>query len=240
MSYEHESKRAEQVKPRGKRLWLKKARAAVLLVGLATLAASGDDRTESASDPDKAASLITLQHTWAKAMYSLAGDARLAALGELAETSRTALATRAGNAEWQIWHGIITSTLAGEGGGLSALTLVREARAALETAIELDESALQGAAYTSLGALYHKVPGWPIAFGSDKKARRLLKLGHQFNPTGIDANYFLGEFLFNKGQHEEARTYLEAALGAAARPARPLADSGRRAEINALLARLSD
>ena len=32
-------------------------------------------------------------------------------------------------------------------------------------------SASDAAAYNALGMLYHKVPGWPISFGSNKKAR---------------------------------------------------------------------
>ena len=53
---------------------------------------------------------------------------------------------------------------------------------------------------TSLGTLYYKVPGWPIGFGSDKKAREYLAKALDLNPTGIDPNYFMGEFLFDAGR----------------------------------------
>jgi len=137
-----------------------------------------------------------------------------------------------------IWHGIIVSSYAGEKGGLGALGLVKEARGSLQHALEIDPTALQGSAHTSLGSLYYKVPGWPIGFGSDKEARRHLEAALAINPGGIDPNYFMGEFLFEEGDFEQARHYLETALAAPPRPQRKLADSGRRGEIRTLLARL--
>lgn len=184
-------------------------------------------------------SVTKLQTRWADATYGPPGKPRVTALEEILAEARVAVAEQPEIAPVHIWHGIVASSLAGEDGGLGALGLVREARKAFTAAIELDEQALSGAAYTSLGALYHKVPGWPIAFGSDKKARRYLELGWQFNPQGIDANYFLGEFLLDEGDAEAARRYLEAALAAPDRTGRESADVGRRAEVRALLAQIA-
>ncbi len=50
------------------------------------------------------------------------------------------------------------STYAGAKGGLGALSLAKKSRAVLESALMIDDQALQGSAYTSLGALYAKVP----------------------------------------------------------------------------------
>ena len=69
------------------------------------------------------------------------------------------------------------SSLAGEKGGMGALSLVKQARADFEAALKLDPRALDGAAYTSLGALYYQVPGWPLGFGDDDQARQMLKKG---------------------------------------------------------------
>ena len=33
----------------------------------------------------------------------------------------------------------------------------------------------RGSAYTSLGTLYFKVPGWPVGFGDEEKAEELLR-----------------------------------------------------------------
>jgi Tfp pilus assembly protein PilF len=99
----------------------------------------------------------------------------------------------------------------------------------------LDADALQGSAYTSLGALYFNVPGWPIGFGNHDKAEELLKHALEINPNGIDTNYFYGTFLIADKRYAEARVYLEKAQSSPARPGRALADSGRQREIREAL-----
>ncbi len=181
-----------------------------------------------------------LQSRWAQAMYVQKGDAKTASFEQLAESARALARSNADDPAALIWQGIVLSTFAGEKGGLGALGLVKEARASLEAALKLDPTALDGSAYTSLGSLYYKVPGWPIGFGSDKKARKHLEKALELNPNGIDANFFMGEFLLEQGEEQQARTYLQKALAAPDRPSRPIADAGRREEIQALLARLED
>ena len=98
--------------------------------------------------------------------------------------------------------------------------------------------ALDGSAYTSLGSLYYQVPGWPIGFGDDKKARELIATALTLNPDGIDPNYFLGDFLYRQRDYDGARKALERALKAPPRPDRPLGDEGRRREIQELMVKL--
>jgi len=179
-----------------------------------------------------------LQDTWAEIMYHGATDAREHALEVLAETARQEVASHPDDAELLIWRGIIVSTYAGEHGGFSALGLAKEARASLEHALEIAPTALEGSAYTSLGSLYYKVPGWPVGFGNDKQAREYLAKALEINPTGIDPNFFMGEFLIESGEHANGRRYLETALAAPDRPGRTLADEGRRGEIRTLLGNL--
>jgi Tfp pilus assembly protein PilF len=104
-----------------------------------------------------------------------------------------------------------------------------------EAAIKIKPDVLDGSAYNSLGVLYYKVPGWPVGFGSDKKAQELLQKALAVNPRGIDPNFFYGEFLVEQGKPREALTYLERALQAPARPGRDIADAGRREEARRLL-----
>jgi tetratricopeptide (TPR) repeat protein len=210
---------------------LKKTLSSVLLFG-ASLLASGATLGDSASSKRN---LDYLQSNWAHATYQLEGTPRQEALSELAEYARQITQTEPAVPEILIWKGIVLSSLAGEKGGLGALGLVKEARASLESALEIDPNALQGSAHTSLGTLYHQVPGWPIAFGSDKKAKAHLLKALTINPDGIDSNYFMGQFLFDEGEFDAARAHLEQAMKAPARPGRALADSGRKGEIQALL-----
>lgn len=179
-----------------------------------------------------------LQGEWARIMYQLPADAREEAMAALADKAGQEVAARPDDAALLIWRGIILSTYAGEKGGLGALGLAKEARASLEQALEVDETALQGSAYTSLGSLYYKVPGWPIGFGSDKKARQYLNQALALNPGGIDPNYFMGEFLYEQGEYQDAMRHLQTALQAPDRPGRALADEGRRQEIRELVQKL--
>ncbi|HZX30109.1 MAG TPA: tetratricopeptide repeat protein, partial [Rhodocyclaceae bacterium] len=99
----------------------------------------------------------------------------------------------------------------------------------------LNDKALDGSAYTSLATLYAKVPGWPIGFGNRERAEQYFRKALTLNPHGIDPNFFYGEYLADQGRAAEARVYLDAALRAAPRPGREVADRGRRQEIQALL-----
>jgi Tfp pilus assembly protein PilF len=131
------------------------------------------------------------------------------------------------------------SSEAGARGGLGALSAAKKARRLLEESLKLDEKALEGSAYTSLGTLHAKAPGWPMGFGDDKKAEALFQKSLAINPHGIDPNFFYGEYLVEQGRVEEGRGYLEMALQAPPRRGRELADEGRRAEAQALLNKVS-
>ncbi len=175
-----------------------------------------------------------LQNDWAEIKYQVAEDKRGEALEKLAAQAESQVAQHP-TAEGKIWHAIILSTLAGEEGGLGALDLVKRARELLLEAEKLDPQALNGSVYTSLGSLYYQVPGWPVGFGDDDKAREYLRKALEMNPNGIDPNYFYGDFLLDQGDYDEAISYLQKALQAPARAGRELADKGRKQEIEQAL-----
>jgi len=179
--------------------------------------------------------LHQLQARWAEVNYQLPPAQREAAFEKLASRAEQAVASEPGAAELRIWHGIVLSTWAGAKGGLGALGLVKQAKAELEKAIELDPKALDGSAYTSLATLYYQVPGWPIGFGDDDKAQALFKQALSLNPDGIDPNYFHGDFLLRQKRYAEAKAALQKALPAPARPGREVADAGRRGGVQARL-----
>jgi tetratricopeptide (TPR) repeat protein len=176
-----------------------------------------------------------LQHEWAIANYQLQGDGQVEAFEALIERADAAVASHPDSADLLIWNGIIKSSFAGAKGGLGALSLAKAARKSLESALDIDDRALDGSAYTSLGTLYYQVPGWPVGFGNDKKAVQLLRKALEINPDGIDPNYFYADYLLREKQYEEAERYLLKAQQAAPRPNRPIADAGRQQEILAAL-----
>lgn len=179
--------------------------------------------------------MSTLQHDWANVNYELSGDAQIDAYEALIERADAAVAKYPGSAEILVWNGIIKSAFAGVKGGIGALSYAKQAKKSLEAAIKIDGKALHGSAYASLGTLYFKVPGWPLGFGSEKKAAKFLKKALEINPDGIDSNYFYADFLRDQKDFENAEIYLLKAQQAAPRADRPLADSGRQQEILAAL-----
>ena len=133
--------------------------------------------------------------------------------------------------EAQIWEAISLSGYAKAKGGLGALKLAEKARDLLLTAEKTNPSALQGSAYTTLGSLYYKVPGWPLGFGDKKKAKAYLDKAIQVNPAGIDPNYFYADYLSEQGDYANAIDYYKKALTAPPRAGREDADTGRKQDI---------
>jgi tetratricopeptide (TPR) repeat protein len=193
---------------------------------LAALAAPVDD------------AVADLQRQWEAIRYQAPPAERQKRFEALAARARQVSESHAGRAEPLVWEGIILSSLAGEKGGLGALSIVKQAKGLYEQAIQIDGTALDGSAYNSLGVLYYKVPGWPVGFGDKAKARELLQKALAIQPKGIDANFFYAEYLVEAKRNEEAVPYLERALQAPARPGRQVADQGRREEAKALLEKI--
>jgi len=179
--------------------------------------------------------LLGIQERWAQVQYNTPAAQKTAEFEKLAAQTQAFVAEQPNAAEAWIWNGIVVSSWAGAQSGLGALGKAKQSKASLEKALELDPSALQGSAYTSLAALYDRVPGWPIGFGDADKADALLRHALQLNPNGIDSLYFWGDHLYRQGQYPQAKAALLSAKLAAPRPGRELADEGRRRDIDALL-----
>ena len=200
---------------------LKKICAGIVGLGLLSSTAWADLETN----------VLALQKQWAEVNYQMEGKDQISAFERLIIDADAVVVANPKQAAPLIWRGIIKSTLAGKKGGLGALGLAKAAKKDLEKSIILDATAMQGSALTSLGTLYLNVPGWPVGFGSDKKAEKFLLKAIAINPDGIDSNYFYADFLMAKKRNQEAATYFRKAQNAAPRLNRPLADSGRQKEI---------
>jgi tetratricopeptide (TPR) repeat protein len=187
--------------------------------------------------PQIPSDVSAVQLRWAQIKYELPEDQRVAAFEKLVAQADAAVKANPGSTEAVIWQGICLSTWAGERGGMGALGIAKRARNALEAAVKRDRRALNGSALTSLGSLYHGVPGWPIGFGDDDKAEELLQQGLAINPDGIDSNFFYGQYLYDEDRYDEALRAFKRAQAAAPRPGREIADAGRRAELVVAIAR---
>ena len=164
---------------------------AILPIALPALAQEASFTTE----------LADIQQSWDQANYQTANAAEKQRQLEALSARSEALARKyPRHAEPLVWEGIVLSTYAGAKGGLGALSLAKKSRDCLLEATRIDPAALKGSAYTSLGALYYKVPGWPIGFGDRDKATDFLHKALELNPDGMDPNYFIGELLYEQGE----------------------------------------
>jgi len=204
----------------------------ILMMGLTTLPGY-------AAEPDLDSQILAIQHEWAHINYQLPEEKKEAAFTALEEKAGALATANPQRAEPKIWQAIVLSTHAGVHGGLGALSMVKKAKGLLEAAEALNPDAMGGSIYTSLGSLYYQVPGWPLGFGDDDKAKALLQKALQLNPNGIDPNYFYGDFLYRDGQKAAALAALSKALQAPPRPDRPVADAGRRKEVQALIDKIN-
>jgi len=202
-----------------------------------TLADEAPAPADAASAAVAADPLPAIQSRWAQVRYALPERERVAAFDALVNEIGRAQQQAPEDLRLRVWKGIVLASEAGAQGGLGALSLCKQARTEFETVIKADGRVLDGSAYTSLGSLYYQVPGWPLGFGDDDRARELLQQGLAVAPDGIDANYFWGDFLLDQDDYAGAVAAFEKALAAPPRPGRESADAGRRAEIEAGLAK---
>ncbi|MCC6918580.1 MAG: tetratricopeptide repeat protein [Alphaproteobacteria bacterium] len=198
--------------------------------------------TAFASDnPAMDGDLARLEHEWARIVYQVAdsGD-KSDQIEALAREAAAVVQKYPGRAEPLIWDGIITSEEAAQASMFSALGYAEDARDIFLTAERIDPKALKGAIPMSLGTLYYRVPGSPVGFGDDDKARAYLETAMSMDPDGLDANYFYGDFLMEQGEYAKARQVLNHGLAAPVTPERPVWDAGRRSEIRTLLAKADE
>jgi tetratricopeptide (TPR) repeat protein len=175
---------------------------------------------------------------WAHISYEIKGSStQTKALDNLAKQAATLVARYPGKAEPLVWQGIVVSEQANRANIFHKLGLATRARDLLAKAYSIDPRAAKGGAAMSLGVLYYKVPGSPLGFGDDAKAKKLLKEALAIDPDGLDANYFYGDYLLDQGDKAGARSYFQKALRAPHDPSRPAWDAGRRREVQTGLAK---
>jgi tetratricopeptide (TPR) repeat protein len=209
--------------------------AAVFVVAVFTCATS----SFGANPTGMAAELQRIEAEWARITYQVTNsDDQDKQMRALAAEAAAVAARYPGRAEPLIWQGIVASSEAKYAGAFGALGFAKQARDFFEQAGRIDYRAVDGAVPTSLGALYYLVPGFPLGFGDNGKARQYLEQGVQISPNGLDSNFFYGDFLFSQGEYGKASIVLKHALSTPSDPQRPVWDAGRRAEIRALLAKV--
>ena len=191
----------------------------------------------ASNDPQADARFAGLGAAWAHLNYEVPDKRQEAVEASKLAAQADALAWRyPKRAEPLVWQALVVLSEADARHDISSLALAKTARHLLEHAARLDPQALSdGTIYANLGSLYAQLPGFPLSFGDQGKARAYLEKAVAANPDGLDANYFYGEFLVRQENYAQGVKVLERALAAPARPGLEVADRGRKAEAAELL-----
>jgi tetratricopeptide (TPR) repeat protein len=181
-----------------------------------------------------------LARAWAHVNYEISDPrAEVQAARKLEADAEAVARQNPTRAEPLAWQALALLCEADARHNLSSLELAGQARHLLEKAARIDPNAIgPGVIYANLGSLYAQLPGFPLSFGDKGKAHAYFEKALAANPEGLDTNYFYGDFLYRQGLVSKAVQVLEKALAAPLRPARALADRGRKWEATQLLARI--
>ncbi|WP_275288571.1 hypothetical protein [Halomonas elongata] len=183
--------------------------------------------------------VFSLRNRWENITTAMDEARRADALSSLAEEAGALAETHPDTSEVLVWRGIILASLAREVGGLDALGPAKEARRVLERAIELDPEGHRGSAYVTLGALYDRAPGWPVAFGDDDTAERMFERALEIRPEGIDVHYYYAAYLMDEGRDDLALKHARRAMEGQAREGRQASDEALRRKAGEMVERLA-
>ena len=170
-------------------------------------------------------SLQRIESEWASIYYSTPKQKQGPAYSELLDKTIHLSRQHPNKAEPIIWEAIVKATNADHQDAVSALESIHDARDLLLKAIEINPQAMDGSAYVTLGTLYYMAPKWPIGFGDEETAQKMLQTALKINPNGIESNYFYGDFLLSNNNFNEAEKYFKRAIAIPARAEQFYADN---------------
>ena len=211
----------------------------VSLVSLFGAALVSSSWSRAAEYPGMDEAVRHLDNEWAHIKFQVNDqDEQFKDLQALAIEAAAVVDRYPGQVQPLLWNGIIASEEAAKASVIHKLGFATAARKLFEKAEAIDKAGPGGAVAMCLGVISYHVPGFPMAFGDNNKARSYLETALAMDPNGLDANYFYGDFLARRGEVDQAKRVLAHALDAPANPARPIWDAGRRAEVKALIAKI--
>lgn len=166
-----------------------------------------------------------IEAEWAKIYYQVPKKQQGPAYAKLLEKAASLAKQYPKEAGLIYWHAVVKASYADHQDPVSALSAIHDVRDLLQQSIAIDPKSMGGSAYVVLGTLYHLTPSWPIAFGDDDEAEKMLQTALKISPEGIDSNFYYGQFLLDKGDKQQARQYFERASKAPVRPEQVFADT---------------
>ncbi len=112
------------------------------------------------------------------------------------------------------WKAVAMGKMAEDSGIVNAFRMLRPMEKMLLKVVTLDEKYENAGAHRALGRMYHKLPGFPISFGSNQQALAHLRRAHELFPRDIITRAFYAEVLYDEGRKAEARRHADFVLAA--------------------------
>lgn len=153
-----------------------------------------------------------------RAQLELDKARRMQQFDECIAVADQALALNVDDVRGLFWKAAAMGKMAEDGGIVNALRMLRPMEKMLLKVVALDEKYENAGAHRALGRMYHKLPGFPISFGSNQKALMHLKRAHELFPRDVITRAFYAELLYDEGKRDEARKHADFVL------ATPIAD----------------
>ncbi|MDO9163251.1 MAG: hypothetical protein Q8N35_08795 [Methylococcaceae bacterium] len=179
--------------------------------------------------------LDRIESEWAIVYYNTPKNQQADAYAQLLNKTIALSQQHPAAAEPLFWQALVKTSYAAHMDAFSALNAIKESRELLIKVITINPTAMNGSAHVTLGTLYYMAPKWPIAFGDDDEAQKLLETALAINPNGIDCNYFYGEFLLQRNNLKAASQYFERAIAAPTRKEQAFADNQLKIEAKLAL-----
>lgn len=123
-----------------------------------------------------------------------------------------AIALNPNDAKGLFWKAVAMGKMAEDSGIVNAFRMLRPMEKMLLKVVALDEKYENAGAHRALGRMYHKLPGFPISFGSNQKALAHLKRAHELFPRDVITRAFYAEVLYDEGRKAEARRHADFVL----------------------------
>lgn len=136
-------------------------------------------------------------------------DARIKLYGKGIEWAEKAIAIDSKNLPGNFWK---ASALGRQGldiGKMKALGSARTIEKHFQAVLDNDEKYERATAHQGIGRLYFELPGWPISFGSNKKALEHLKKAVELQPDHLGHRVYYAQVLVKMGDKAEARKQLD-------------------------------
>lgn len=199
----------------------------ILLIGTCAAKATSTSQNEIS-----ATQLLALKDKWQIAFYTLDNKKeKIKALRQLEKQASEIVARYPEETEPKLWWGIILSSEASLIRNISVLKKAEQSRDLFLEVINTNPEIMGGAAYTMLGTLYHQLPGWPFAYGDDKKAEQYFIKALKVNPDNMNSNFQYASFLADNKRYKDALVYITQAERSKARKGYELADQKTQQDI---------